>query len=101
MFHIDLLQHTIKWSRLNSNQMCTTMLLYLAVCAERQQECGLSILRQLNKVISLQHHETKSFSSPHHCLSTAFQVCVCVWVCPGRFYLVISQAPGDDRRLGI
>ncbi len=65
----------------SSNQMWTTMVLYLCVCVQRHQECGLPALRQLNKVICLQHHETECFSSPHHCLSTAFQVCVCVSLC--------------------
>lgn len=67
-------------------QCCCTSL-----SVQRQQECGLSVLRQLNKVICLKHHETKSFSSPHHCLSTAFQVCVCTCVCVSGKILFSNQ----------
>lgn len=65
-----------------------------SLSVQGRQECGLSILRQPNKVICLQHHETESFSSPHHCLSTAFQLCICMCVWG---YILFSNQPSPWR----
>lgn len=53
-------------------------LLYPAVCEEIWQECALSIFRQPNKVICLQHHQTKSFSLSQPLFIYRFSKALCV-----------------------
>lgn len=69
-----------------------------SLCWETSGMWCVCLLRQLNKVIFLQHHETKSLSTPPPLFIYCFPS-LCLYT--GRFYLVISPAPGDDRRLGI